>query len=69
MVKSKGSPNKNNVINIKNKVLELELSQRLRKDGSQVTAEPLSKRELAFCSFERDISPNAKNARYIQVKL
>ena len=39
-------------------LLALELSQRLRKARSQVISEPLSKRELAFYSSERDLSPN-----------
>ena len=50
-------------------MLALELNQRLQKAHSQVTSEPLSKRELAFYSSERDISPNINNARYVQMKL
>ena len=48
-----------------NPLLALESNQRLRKAFSQVTAKPLSKRELAFYSSERDLSPNVNNARYI----
>ena len=50
-------------------LLALELNPRLQKARSQVTIEPLSKKELAFCSSERDLSPNINNARYVQVKL
>ena len=39
------------------------------KARSQVTTEPLSKRELAFYSSQRDLSPNINNARYVQVKI
>ena len=45
------------------------LNQRLQKAQSRVTTEPLSKRELAFYSYERDLSPNINNARYVQVKI
>ena len=46
-------------------LLALEMSPRLWKASSQVTAKPLLKRELAFYSFERDLSPNVNNARYM----
>ena len=46
-------------------LLALELNQRLLKALSQVIEEPLSNRELAFYSSERDLSPNVNNSRYM----